>query len=102
MDMEALLQAEEQERYEMLRNRDVLWRHFKGELYKVSCVAHHTERKEDLVIYRKYDKKEKKLKSYTYARPLKIFLSPVDIEKYPDSTQVYRFEPEVMKNELFF
>lgn len=97
MDMETLLQAEEHERYEMLKNPDVLWRHFKGNLYKISCVAHHTERKEDLVIYRRYDEKVKKLGNYTHARPLKMFLSPVDIEKYPDSTQVYRFEPEVMK-----
>lgn len=97
MDMEALLQAEEQERYAMLRNPNVLWRHFKGELYKVTCVAHHTERKEDLVIYRRYDEKEKKLKSYTHARPLKMFLSLVDIDKYPDSTQIYRFEPEEIK-----
>ena len=97
MDMETLLQAEEQERYAMLRNPDVLWRHFKGNLYKLSCVAHHTGRKEDLVIYRRYNEKVKKLESYTHARPLKVFLSPVDIEKYPDSTQIYRFEPEEMK-----
>ena len=64
-----------------------LYRHFKGNIYKVICVAMHTETSEDIVIYQD-TKNEYKI----YARPIDMFLSEVDKEKYPNVEQHYRFE----------
>lgn len=60
------------------------YRHFKGKMYVVTDVAMHTETNDILVIYKRLSK--------TYARPLDMFLSEVDHEKYPDAKQKYRFE----------
>lgn len=62
----------------------VKFKHFKGNIYEIVCLAKHTESEEDLVVY--------KSEVQTYARPLEMFLSGVDKEKYPDETQRYRFE----------
>lgn len=64
-----------------------LYRHFKGNLYLVEGVAVHSETGERLVVYRALYG-ERKL----YVRPIELFLSPVDREKYPDAKQEYRFE----------
>lgn len=70
-----------------------MWKHFKGARAFVITIAQHSETSEDLVVYRCMDNNGKKNhKDGIYARPLDMFLSEVDHEKYPDAIQKYRFE----------
>jgi len=70
-----------------------MWQHFKGARCLVITVANHSETGEKLVVYRCFDNNSStNHKDGIYARPLDMFLSEVDHEKYPNITQKYRFE----------
>lgn len=62
-------------------------------LYKILNVATHSETREKLVIYQAmYQSEELGVDYGIYARPLDMFMSEVDREKYPLVEQKYRFE----------
>lgn len=79
------LTVDEELRLKKMMGRVV--RHFKGKDYLVLDVAEHTETGETLVIYKALYWGNK-----VYARPIKMFLSEVDHEKYPNIKQKYRLE----------
>ncbi len=61
-------------------------------LYEIIGTSKHTENGEELMIYKPlYDAECIKTVDYA-ARPLSMFLSEVDHEKYPNIKQKYRFE----------
>lgn len=64
-----------------------IYKHFKGNYYIVEDVATHSEDNTQYVVYRALYGD-----TSLYIRPLEMFLSKVDKEKYPKSTQTYRFE----------
>lgn len=78
------MQTIEEYRKEMVGYR---YRHFKGAECIVVDIALHTETNEIMVIY-----KDLKAPNRTYARPLEMFVSAVDQNKYPDVQQKMRFE----------
>ena len=70
-----------------------VYRHFKGFTAKIITIATHTETGESLVVYECSGKAvNSNHEDGIYARPLEMFLSEVDREKYPDVKQKYRFE----------
>lgn len=64
-----------------------MYRHFKGNIYQIRCLAKHSETGEMMVVYQAmYDTFQ------IYVRTLAMFMEEVDFEKYPDARQQYRFE----------
>ena len=61
-------------------------------LYKIIGTSRHTENGEVLMIYEPLYQTECTNGVNYAARPLDMFLSEVDHEKYPDIKQKYRFE----------
>ena len=74
-----------------------IYKHFKGNLYKVINIGYDSETNingisKKLVIYEAlYDDHK------IWVRPYDMFVSKVDKEKYPDVTHEYRFE--LIKND---
>lgn len=63
-----------------------LYRHFKGTLHEVICIARDSETLDEKVVYNHMDTGE------IWVRDKKEFLSLVDKYKYPNVNQRYRFE----------
>lgn len=64
-----------------------VYRHFKGDYYLTEDIARDSETGETYVVYRKLYED-----GGLWIRPLSMFLSKVDREKYPEAVQEYRFE----------
>lgn len=63
-----------------------IYKHFKGTLHKVICIAKDSETLEEKVIYTHEDDGQ------IWVRDKAEFLSEVDHNKYPNIKQKYRFE----------
>lgn len=74
-------------------NQGDVVKHFKGKYYKVLIFAKHSETLEESVVYQNlhapFD---------VWVRPLEAFLEPVDGIKYPEASQVFRFEKIMPKD----
>lgn len=68
-----------------------MYRHFKGNLYQILCLAKDSENEETMVVYQAmYGDFQ------IYVRPLSSFMEEIDRKKYPDAEGYYRFEPADM------
>lgn len=70
-----------------------IYKHFKGNYYIVEDVAMNSENNEEYVVYRQLYGD-----NTLWLRPLPMFLSEVDHQKYPDIKQKYRFELQNIKS----
>ena len=64
-----------------------IYKHFKGDYYLVQDIANDSETKEKMVVYRRLYGD-----GSLWVRPLDMFLSEVDHNKYTNVEQKYRFE----------
>ena len=64
-----------------------IYKHFKGDLYLVEDIAYDSETKDKMVVYRRLYGD-----GSLWVRPLDMFLSEIDHNKYPNVNQKYRFE----------
>ena len=64
-----------------------IYKHFKGDYYLVEDIAFDSETKDKMVVYRRLYGD-----GSLWVRPLEMFLSEVDKNKYPNTSQKYRFE----------
>ena len=81
---------------DFIMDRDIpkqfeIYKHFKGKRYLILAVGHHSETGEKMVIYRNIADENSSFDD-PCIRPLDMFMSEVDHEKYPDAKQKYRFE----------
>lgn len=63
------------------------YKHFKGATYVVTDLAVNSETEEIMVVYKNFSDP-----SQVWVRPLDMFISKVDSEKYPDVKQEFRFK----------
>ncbi|MDD3416406.1 MAG: DUF1653 domain-containing protein [Lachnospiraceae bacterium] len=64
-----------------------IYKHFKGTIYQIIALAQNSEDEGMTVVYRNLYHP-----SQVYCRPLTMFMSEVDKNKYPESVAKYRFE----------
>lgn len=65
-----------------------VWKHFKGNQYRILNIGEHTETGELMVVYALVES----IIPQTWVRPLSMFVEELDKEQYPDAQQKHRFE----------
>lgn len=72
----------------MTPNPNDIYRHFKGNLYRIITIAQHADTGERMVVYQALYGE-----NAVYVRALTDFIARLDTKKYPDAGQIHRFEP---------